>query len=174
MRAGKNPTRTLAGARRQHVPHHGPHNFPQAPVEKPQGKAAEQGLWRGTVGIFHVNRTAMRLSQAGDRGLGSRSLGCLGEARSVSKSPNAMKLDLRFEKLWLLFAILSACSHLPSQKSKDHSWKLEPPAASLLSWTSDHSSSRLKESGLWLQTTEVTSQCLKQRRKFTENFQDRS
>lgn len=71
MRAGKNPTRTLTGVRRQNLPYRGPYNLPQAPVEKPQGEAAEQGLRQGTVGIFHVNRTAMRLTQAGDRGLGA-------------------------------------------------------------------------------------------------------
>lgn len=40
-------------------------------------------------------------------------LGCLGETRSMSKSPNSVKVDSRYEKtvqvkkpcLWLLFAI---------------------------------------------------------------------
>lgn len=57
--------------------------------------------------------TAMRLGWLVGGGGESRSLCCLGESRSMSKSPNFIKVNSRFEKtvqgkkpcLWLVFAI---------------------------------------------------------------------
>ena len=68
----------------------------------------------------------MGLSQTGGTGLGSRLLGCLGNTRSVSKSPNYIKVYLRFggggetagekDMSVVPFAIPTVWSHPPSQR----------------------------------------------------------
>lgn len=88
--AGKSPARTPSRVRRQPSPNHGPRNPPQTPVEMSQGKAVVSG---------DSSYIACLQDNHGTRpDWGSRSLGCLGEARSMSKSLNYIKVDLRFEK----------------------------------------------------------------------------